>query len=85
MHPSSVQLRVSQARKELHLPVGGPHTLRHSYATHLMEAGASLHLLKTLLGHQRIDTTMIYLHMTHQSELDAQRLVQGLFDALPRS
>lgn len=85
MHPSSVQRLVSIARKELHLPAGGPHTLRHSYATHLMEAGASLRLLQSLLGHKHIDTTMIYLHLTHQSEQDSQRLVQGLLDGLPRS
>ena len=40
---------------------------RHSFATHLAEAGASIHTIKALLGHKSINTTMIYMHLTHRS------------------
>jgi site-specific recombinase XerD len=41
------------------------HTLRHTYATHLLEEGLNFLSLMELLGHQRIETTLIYLHVTN--------------------
>jgi integrase/recombinase XerD len=39
------------------------HTLRHSYATHLQNQGVPLNIIKETLGHERIETTTIYLHL----------------------
>jgi site-specific recombinase XerD len=81
---SSLQRLVILARKQLNLPDASIHSLRHSFATHMLEAGAHLHTIQKLLGHRQIATTMVYLHLTHQSTCDALELMENLYLGLPR-
>lgn len=80
MHPRSIQHFIHAYIDKIGL--GGKdysaHTLRHSFATHLLDAGTDLHTIKELLGHSNLDTTMVYLHLQQAKRLS----LVSPFDAL---
>lgn len=84
MPSSSLQRLLVVARKQLNIPDASVHSLRHSFATHMLEAGAHLHTIQKLLGHKQINSTMVYLHLTHQTTKDALGLMEELCRGLPR-
>ncbi len=83
MHPRSIQHFVQ--RYITIIGLGGKdysaHTLRHSFATHLLDAGADIHTIKELLGHNNISTTMVYLHLQQSKRAG----LVSPFDAMEKS
>ena len=83
MSVSSVQMAYRLARAASGVNrLSTTHTLRHSYATHLLEEGVSLRLISQYLGHESLDTTVIYTHLTPMSEAKTRAALQVLHQSI---
>ena len=83
MCPSGVHRALQAAVKESgvkkHATV---HTLRHSYATHLLEAGVNLRVIQSYLGHSSIQSTLVYTHLTQKAQSPAVDAINGILKDL---
>jgi integrase/recombinase XerD len=84
MSRNSVQGAFRTAKQRARITKAGLaiHSLRHSYATHLLEAGVNLRLIQIYLGHIRLETTMVYLHLTQKGHQDAYQRINSLMQGL---
>jgi site-specific recombinase XerD len=81
---SSVQgaFRAAKRRAGITKKAVSVHTLRHCYATHLLESGVNLRVIQQYLGHTSLESTMVYLHLTNKGQEEAVAHINTLMEDL---
>lgn len=73
---------VRNTAKSVNIRNCNPRNLRHSFGTHFCQRGGNLLKLQRIMGHEKIETTMLYLHITHEIDVASLDLVEEIFDGL---